>query len=139
MRIAALQMVSGPRVADNLATVDALAAEAVAQGAGLVALPEYYPIFGLTDNAKVEVREDFGSGPIQAHLSALARRHRIWVIGGSLPLVARAADKVLNSTLTFAPDGRCVARTTERRWHRGATVRPRCSRSSTRPTSNHVK
>ncbi len=39
-RIAALQMVSGPRVGDNLALAGRLVAEAVDQGAQLVALPE---------------------------------------------------------------------------------------------------
>lgn len=38
-RIAALQMVSGPRVADNLLTAGRLVEESVAQGAQLVALP----------------------------------------------------------------------------------------------------
>ena len=39
-RIAAVQMVSGPRVAENLATAGLLVADAVAQGARLVVLPE---------------------------------------------------------------------------------------------------
>ena len=39
MKIAAVQMVSTPRVADNLAAARRLIAAAAAQGAGLVALP----------------------------------------------------------------------------------------------------
>ena len=42
MRLAAVQMVSTPRVGENLETAGRLIADAVAQGAGLVALPEYF-------------------------------------------------------------------------------------------------
>jgi deaminated glutathione amidase len=42
MKIAALQMVSTPRVDENLARARELVAEAAAQGARLVALPEYF-------------------------------------------------------------------------------------------------
>jgi nitrilase len=114
LRIAALQMISTPRVADNLAIVDALAAEAASRGAQLIALPEYYPIMGTTEEAKVHAREPFAggadSGPLQAHLQALARRHGVWVIGGSIPLEASTPDKILNSTLVYTPAGERVAR-----------------------------
>ncbi|MGE5945597.1 MAG: nitrilase-related carbon-nitrogen hydrolase, partial [Betaproteobacteria bacterium] len=74
-RIAAIQMVSGPRVADNLATAGRLIDDAVAQGAQLVVLPEYFPIIGAADIDRVNAREDFGHGPIQSWLAHLARAH----------------------------------------------------------------
>ena len=43
MKLAAIQMISGPDVAPNLATAGRLIAEAAAAGAELVALPEYFP------------------------------------------------------------------------------------------------
>ncbi len=109
-RVAAVQMISGPRVADNLATAGKLVAEAVAQGAKLVALPEYFPIMGLNEGDKVLVREQDGSGPIQDWLAATAARHGIWLIGGSIPLAASVPDKVLNSSVAYGPDGKRVAR-----------------------------
>ena len=109
-RVAAVQMVSTPRVDENLATAGRLIAEAAAQGAKLVALPEYFPIMGLRERDKVAVREVEGTGPIQAFLSDTARRHGIWLVGGSLPLVAASAEKVLNSCLVFNPQGERVAR-----------------------------
>ncbi len=108
--VAAVQMVSTPRVADNLATAERLIAEAAAQGAGLVALPEYFPIMGLTDADKVAAREDDGAGPIQDFLAATARRYGLWLVGGSIPLRASVADKMLNTTLVFDPSGARVAR-----------------------------
>lgn len=109
-RIAALQMVSGPRVADNLAIAGRLIEDAVGQGAQLVALPEYFPIIGATDTDRVRAREDFGQGPIQDWLAATARRHGIWIFAGSLPLTADAPDKMRNASLAYNPAGECVAR-----------------------------
>ena len=110
VRVAALQMVSTPRVDENLATADRLIADAVAQGAGLVALPEYFPIMGMSDSDKVALREVDGNGPIQAFLADAARRHGVWLVAGSLPLHASDPGKVLNSCLVYDPTGERVAR-----------------------------
>jgi len=109
-RMAAIQMVSGPRVADNLQVAGRLIEDAVAQGAQLLALPEYFPIIGATDADRVRARENFGSGPIQEWLAATAQRHGIWVFAGSLQLTATSPDKMRNSTLVFNPAGVCVER-----------------------------
>jgi nitrilase len=109
-RIAALQMASGPRVDANLKEAARLIEMAVEQGARLVALPEYFGIMGLKDSDKVAVREEYGSGPIQEFLAGAARSHGIWIVGGSVPLVASSKDKVLNSSLVYDDRGRCVAR-----------------------------
>ena len=110
MRVAAVQMVSTPRVEENLQIAGTLIAEAVAQGAVLVALPEYFPIMGMNDGDKFKVREAIGDGPIQNFLAASARQHGIWLVGGSLPLMASETGKVLNSSLVFNPQGERVAR-----------------------------
>lgn len=109
-RMAALQMVSGPRVADNLASAGKLIEEAVAQGAQLVALPEYFPIIGAADADRVRAREDFGHGPIQDWLAETAQRHGLWLFAGSIPLTAASPDKMRNSSLVYTPAGECVER-----------------------------
>lgn len=110
MRVAAVQMVSTPRVEENLAAAAHLIDEAVAQRAELVVLPEYFAIMGKSDADKVRVREVDGRGPMQEFLAENARRHRIWLIGGSLPLWAEDPAKVRNATLVFGPDGNRLAR-----------------------------
>ncbi len=109
-RIAALQMVSAPRVADNLAEAGRLIANAAAQGAQLVALPEYFGIMGMKDTDKVDVREAEGAGPIQQFLSDAAKRHGVWIVGGSAPLVSADPGRVRNTCLVFDNTGRQVAR-----------------------------
>ncbi len=109
-RMAAIQMVSGPRVAENLVTAGRLIEAAVAQGAQLVALPEYFPIIGAADADRVRAREDFGSGPVQEWLATTAQKHGVWIFAGSIPLTATVADKMRNSSLVFNPAGECIKR-----------------------------
>ncbi len=109
-RIAAVQMISGPRVADNLAVAGRLVAEAVSQGAQLVALPEYFPIIGAADADRVKARGAFGHGPVQDWLAETAQRHGIWLFAGSIPLAASTPDKMRNSSLAYNPAGECVGR-----------------------------
>jgi nitrilase len=108
--IAAVQMASGPTVEGNLKEAARLIAMAAEQGAKLVALPEYFPIIGMDERDKVKVRETEGDGPIQTFLSSMARRLGIWIIGGSVPLVASVPDKVRNSCLVYDEHGKRVAR-----------------------------
>ena len=108
--VAAIQMVSTPEVGENLATVRRLVAEAAGRGATLVALPEYWPIMGMSDADKVAHAEQPGSGPIQDCMAALAREHGIWLVGGTLPMVSPEAGKVLNTTLVYDPQGRSMSR-----------------------------
>ncbi len=109
-RIAALQMVSAPRVADNLAEAARLIALAADQGAQLVALPEYFGIMGMKDTDKVAVREIEGDGPIQNFLSVAAKKHGVWIVGGSAPLVSDDPKRVRNSCLVYDHTGKQVAR-----------------------------
>ncbi len=109
-RVAAVQMVSTPRLADNLSSAARLIAEAVAQGAQLVSLPEYFPLMGLNERDKVMQRESDGEGPIQQFLATTAREQGIWLAGGSMPLVANVPDKVRNTSLVYDPQGQRIAR-----------------------------
>ncbi len=109
-RIAAIQMVSGPDVDRNLAEADRLLGEAAAAGARLAVLPEYFPLITSDETAKVRIREQEGDGPLQNFLRDAARRHKLWLIGGSCPMEAGSPDKVKNSTLVFDDEGRRVAR-----------------------------
>ncbi|MBI5751943.1 MAG: carbon-nitrogen hydrolase family protein [Hydrogenophilales bacterium] len=109
-KVAAIQMASGPNVAANLDEAERLIEMAVAQGAKLIALPEYFPVMGAKETDKVAVREEEGKGPIQRFLSNQAKKHKIWLVGGSIPLEASTQKKVRNSCLVYDDKGKVVAR-----------------------------
>jgi deaminated glutathione amidase len=110
LRVAALQMISTPVVAENLEQAGELLARARAQGAELALLPEYFCILGMRDTDKVGVAEIDGAGPIQDFLAGQARRLGLWIIGGTLPIRTADSTRVTNSSLVFDPAGQRVAR-----------------------------
>ncbi len=109
--IAAIQMVSGSSIAENLATAAELLAQAAARGARLAVLPENFALMGQRESDKLAVRETEGNGPIQAFLAEQAAQHRLWLVGGTIPL--RIADddrRVHAACLLYDDQGRRVAR-----------------------------
>ncbi len=110
VRVAAVQMASGPNVAANLDEAERLIEMAVAAGAKLVALPEFFAIMGMKETDKVAVRETEGKGPIQKFLANQAKKHHIWLVGGSVPMACDNPKKVRNACLVYDDKGKLVAR-----------------------------
>ena len=116
IRVAAVQMVSGPDVAANVEAAGRLVAQAAAQGAQVVLLPEYFCLISGNDRDKLGIQEaDAGElpgddSPLQHFLSAAARQHGITLLGGTVPLKSPKINKICNSLLVYGPDGRRLAR-----------------------------
>ncbi|WP_395691634.1 carbon-nitrogen hydrolase family protein [Piscinibacter sp.] len=110
MKIAAVQMVSGASLEANLDSARRLIAQAAAEGARLVALPEYFCFMGRADSDKLAIAEHPGDGAIQRMLAEAAARHGVWLVGGTLPLRSPDPQRVLNSCCVYAPDGAPAAR-----------------------------
>lgn len=109
-RVAGIQMASGPSVAGNLEEAGRLVEQAAKQGANLVVLPENFAVMGLKDKDIVASREAEGKGPIQKFLSDTAKKYKIWLVGGSVPMEASAKTKVRNSCLVYDDKGKLAAR-----------------------------
>ncbi|MFL6694459.1 MAG: nitrilase-related carbon-nitrogen hydrolase, partial [Ramlibacter sp.] len=107
MKIAALQTVSATSVLANLESAAALLAEAARAGAELAVLPEYFCLMGKKETDKLDVRESFGTGAVQDFLAQQARTLGLWVVGGTMPLVAGDEAHVRNTSLAFSPQGEC--------------------------------
>jgi len=126
-RVAAIQMTStGDRDA-NLREAARLLSEAAAGGAALAALPENFaflraegepvpdpePYCGDTPSAGPAgsggPRED---GPVKGWLRAEARRHGMWILGGTIAERRPAGEddgRTYNTSLLLDPEGRIVA------------------------------
>lgn len=117
MRVAAIQMNSGPVVSANLDLADRLLGEAADDGCGLAVLPENFALMPERGRDKAQHAEHPGGGPIQDFLAAAAQRHRMWIVAGSMPLVSPeiAAERVYGACPVYDPDG--VARALYRKIH----------------------
>jgi nitrilase len=109
-RVAALQMVSGDDVAENLRVAADLIARAAADGAELAVLPENFAFLGRRERDKLAVAETDGDGPIQDFLREIAVREGLWVVAGTLPLRGDDPDRVRAASLVFDDRGRRRAR-----------------------------
>jgi nitrilase len=108
--VAAIQMTSGPDVGANLEQVLPLLEAAARRGAQLAAVPENFAFLGLRDADKRAIAESDGSGPIQDFLASTARRLRMWIVGGTIPLRGGGDGRVAAASVVYDSDGERVAR-----------------------------
>ena len=104
-------MESGDNLADNLSRAQNLLAQAAKMKADVAALPEFFTMLSADESAKLAVAETPGDGPAQNLLSQAARQHKMFILGGTIPI--RAPDesgRVFAASILYDPDGKAVAR-----------------------------
>jgi nitrilase len=110
LRVAALQMNSGPEVGANLRTVERLLAQAVDNDVQLVVLPENFSLMPRHDSDRLDAAEKPGQGPVQAFVSEQAARNNLWIVAGTIPMVAQDIHRVRAASLVYDNHGRQAAR-----------------------------
>ncbi len=107
MRVAGLQMNSGAEVSKNLELADSLLGDAAGEDCQLAVLPENFALMPARGRDKALHAEHPGDGPIQSFLSDAAKRHGLWIVAGSMPLVSPAIDngRVYGACPVYDPDG----------------------------------
>jgi len=105
-------MTSGHDIDANLEAAGRLLSEAARLGAALAALPENFAFMGLDSGDKRAIAEPDGAGKIQGFLAESARRLKLWIVGGTVPLRSSSAGdgRVSASSLVYDSDGRRVGR-----------------------------
>jgi predicted amidohydrolase len=99
-------MNSGDDQASNLAAADELLERAAAEGADLAGLPEVWAYLGSAKRHR-ELAEPI-PGPTSAWLAERARRHRMWILGGSY--LEADGEHVFNTSVLVSREGEIVAR-----------------------------
>jgi predicted amidohydrolase len=113
LRVAAVQMCSSDDLAANLARCRELTAQAAAEGAQLVVLPECFSFLGRREGDKLAMAEglDGEPGPVLGALRALATRHGVWIVGGGTPERVPGDDRrTYNTAIAIDPRGELAAR-----------------------------
>lgn len=109
MRVTVIQMNSRDDKAANLDRAQSLLEAAIArERPDLIALPETFAMIGGSREARLAAAEAFPEGEAYAMLRAIARRHGVFVHGGSL--FERTPEGIFNTTVVFDRDGREIAR-----------------------------
>ncbi len=121
-KIAAIQLVSGADVQQNLDAAARQIRAASRAGASLVLLPENFAVLDggpLSEFAECEGDEN---GLLQAFLSTQARENSLYIVGGTIPLLTRPLQtgqrspeqivdgRVRPANLVFDPEGKRIAR-----------------------------
>jgi predicted amidohydrolase len=104
LRVACVQLTSGPDKAANLVKAERLVARAAATGADVVALPEKWNAIGDAEllHAAAETLEE---GESVAAMAEWARTHGITLVGGSISERREGRGKLSNTSVAFGPDG----------------------------------
>jgi predicted amidohydrolase len=110
--VALAQLNSQPDVAQNLAVVSRLVAEAAGRGASMVVLPENFAIMGATEEERAssaEVLTNEANGPILDALRTLAVKHRLAIVGGGMPEASDDPARPFNACIAVDSSGAIVA------------------------------
>ena len=108
LNVAVLQMNSGADKEANIATALDLIDRAARRGARLVVLPEVWTYLGPDEGNRPNAEPV--PGPVSDLLADRARRHGIYVHGGSFLESRQGEPGLLNTSLVFSPDGDIIAR-----------------------------
>ena len=102
-------MNSGDNVDANLDLAGQIIADAAADGCRAIVLPENFALMPERGRDKNAHAESPGSGPIQDFLAATARRHGVWIVGGSIPLASPEAERVYGACVVVDDKGEARA------------------------------
>jgi predicted amidohydrolase len=105
--VALVQLDAADDVAANVAAAVDLADEAASRGARLIALPESLQQRGSVAGYRASAAQV--PGPVTDPFAALARRHRTWILLGSVAEPSADPWRPYNTSVLLAPDGTVAA------------------------------
>jgi predicted amidohydrolase len=108
LRVALIQTDAGPNPDANVARAAEVADAAGADGARLVALPEYLQYRGPDAGFRASARAI--PGPYTKPFAEIARRRGCWILAGSLAETSGDPERPWNTSALIGPDGEIAAR-----------------------------
>lgn len=113
LKIALIQLKAGADKAANLQKVARYIDQAVTESTvgklNVVMLPECFNSPYAVDKFR-EYAESIPDGETTQLLSSLAKKYQIFIVGGSIPEKEATSTKIFNTSLTFDPEGKVIAK-----------------------------
>jgi nitrilase len=107
VKVAVIQSRPLKKLESNLNQIQQLLIEASRQQARLVVLPENFAYYGEPDLKTIGCQEALNNGPVRQFLSEHAKRLKLWIVGGTVPIGDDNSKPVARS-LVYDPSGHCV-------------------------------
>lgn len=108
--VAAIQMCSSSFLEENLKNAAQLIHAAATRGTQLIVLPEMFPMISDDPKDALTIMEPFGHGPIQEFLANEATRNKVWIVGGTIPIVSKPNEKFHAACLVYNASGELAGR-----------------------------
>lgn len=111
MKLAAIQLISTPDIEQNIAKIEQQLIALRTTDASdemLVVLPECCLMFGLNEAKIKSFAEEPGAGKMQSALASLAKKYRVHLVAGTIPLQA-PDGRSFASSLLIDPQGKVIA------------------------------
>ena len=107
VKVAVLQSRPLKKLENNLNQIQQLLIEASRQRASIVVLPENFAYYGEQDLQAIGCQEALSNGPVRQFLSEQAKRLKLWIVGGTVPVGDNNSKPVARS-LVYDPSGHCI-------------------------------
>ena len=108
LKISCIQLTSSANMADNIAKIGDMVAQAASSGAQLIATPENS--FLMAEPKSSPELYTQSQHPAVKAAAEMARNNKVWLLIGSVAILPDAhAQKTYNRSLLFNPDGKIVA------------------------------
>ena len=108
-KVSAIQLNSGPNIKVNLYDVKTYIEKISDTKTEIVILPENFALMPENDNDYIKFSENLDDGQIQNYISDLARRYKLWIVAGTIPVKSSDSERVMASTITYDDTGRRVS------------------------------
>ncbi|CAM5214101.1 putative amidohydrolase OS=Ureibacillus acetophenoni OX=614649 GN=SAMN05877842_10620 PE=3 SV=1 [Ureibacillus acetophenoni] len=108
LKVALIQLDSQNDKLDNLAKTERYIKEAANNNATLITLPEYFNFIGTEEEEEANA-ESIETGETVQLLKSLAKKHNVWIHGGSILEKSDTPGKYFNTTVMVDPNGEVLA------------------------------
>lgn len=108
VKVALVQMNSGPDIAENIIAAETLIREAAAKGAQFILTPENTCHIRRPATEKLKSAKVIEGHPVVTRFAALAKELGVWILAGSISVLL-PEQKILNRSILIDANGNIVA------------------------------